>query len=69
MIMDVSGSMGKRKKFLARSFFFLLYQFLRYKYQNIDIVFISHTTEAQEVNEDDFFRKASSGGTYLFKGK
>lgn len=68
MIMDVSGSMGKRKKFLARSFFFLLYQFLRYKYQNIDIVFISHTTEAQEVNEDDFFRKASSGGTYISSG-
>ena len=43
MIMDVSGSMTKRKKFLARSFFFLLYQFIRYRYQNIELVFISHT--------------------------
>jgi len=68
MIMDVSGSMGKRKKFLARSFYFLLYQFLRYKYQNVEIVFISHTTEAQEVNEDDFFKKASTGGTYISSG-
>ncbi|MDC3192602.1 DUF444 family protein [Amylibacter sp.] len=68
MIMDVSGSMGKRKKFLARSFFFLLYQFIRYKYQTVDIVFISHTTEAQEVNEDDFFKKASSGGTLISSG-
>ncbi len=68
MIMDVSGSMGKRKKFLARSFFFLLYQFIRYKYQTVDIVFISHTTEAQEVNEDDFFKKASSGGTFISSG-
>jgi sporulation protein YhbH len=68
MIMDVSGSMGKTKKFLARSFYFLLYQFLRYKYQNVEIVFISHTTEAQEVNEDDFFKKASTGGTYISSG-
>ena len=68
MIMDVSGSMTKRKKFLARSFFFLLYQFIRYRYQNIEIVFISHTTEAKETNEDDFFKKASSGGTYISSG-
>ncbi len=68
MIMDVSGSMGKRKKFLARSFFFLLYQFLRYKYQNVEIVFISHTTVANEVNEDDFFKKASNGGTFISSG-
>ena len=40
-IMDVSGSMTTDKKFMARSFFFLLYHFLRYRYENIDIVFIS----------------------------
>jgi len=34
-IMDVSGSMDKNKKYLARSFYFLLYQFLRYRYENI----------------------------------
>jgi uncharacterized protein len=56
-IMDVSGSMDKHKKFLARSFFFLLYQFIRYKYEKVDLVFISHTTEGKEVNEDDFFKK------------
>lgn len=67
-IMDVSGSMGKSKKFLARSFFFLLYQFLRYRYESIDLVFVSHTTEANEVNEDDFFKKASTGGTYISSG-
>ena len=67
-IMDTSGSMTKRKKYLARSFFFLLYQFIRYRYQNIETVFISHTTEAQEVSEDDFFKKGSSGGTYISSG-
>jgi sporulation protein YhbH len=67
-IMDVSGSMTKQKKFLARSFFFLLYQFIRYRYEKIDIVFIAHTTEAKEVNEDDFFQRASSGGTFISSG-
>jgi sporulation protein YhbH len=67
-IMDVSGSMGKQKKFLARSFFFLLYQFIRYRYEKIDIVFIAHTTEAKEVNEDDFFQRGSSGGTFISSG-
>ena len=67
-IMDVSGSMSKNKKFLARSFFFLLYQFLRYKYESIDLVFVSHTTEGKEVSEDDFFKKASTGGTFISSG-
>ena len=67
-IMDVSGSMTKQKKFLARSFFFLLYQFIRYRYEKIEPVFISHTTEADEVTEDDFFKKGSSGGTYISSG-
>jgi sporulation protein YhbH len=62
-IMDVSGSMSQEKKFLARSFYFLLYQFLRLKYETIDIVFISHDTEAKEVKEKEFFEKASTGGT------
>jgi sporulation protein YhbH len=67
-IMDVSGSMSKNKKFLARSFFFLLYQFIRFKYESVDLVFISHTTEGNEVSEDDFFKKASTGGTYISSG-
>ena len=62
-LMDVSGSMGKQKKYLARSFYFILYQFLRYKYDNIEVVFISHSTDAKEVTEKDFFEKASTGGT------
>ena len=64
-LMDVSGSMGKDKKYMARSFYFLLYQFLRYKYDNINVVFISHCTEAKEVSEDDFFKRGSMGGTVM----
>lgn len=64
-MMDVSGSMTKDIKYIARSFFFVLYHFLRYKYENLEIVFISHTTEAQEVDEDSFFKRVESGGTYI----
>lgn len=63
--LDVSGSMSSNKKFLARSFFFLLYHFLRYKYDEIHVVFVSHTTEAREVDENKFFSLTTSGGTFI----
>lgn len=67
-IMDTSGSMGQTKKYLARSFYFLLYQFVKLKYMNVEIVFIAHTTTAKEVSENDFFHKGESGGTYISSG-
>jgi uncharacterized sporulation protein YeaH/YhbH (DUF444 family) len=66
--MDVSGSMDSSKKFLARSFFFVLSKFLRRKYNNIAFEFISHTTVAKKVDEYEFFHKAESGGTYISSG-
>lgn len=67
-IMDVSGSMDQSKKYIARSFYFLLYQFIKLKYLNVEVVFVAHTTTAKEVNEDDFFHKGESGGTYISSG-
>ena len=67
-IMDTSGSMGQTKKYLARSFYFLLYQFLSIKYINVEIAFVAHTTVAKEVSEDDFFHRGESGGTYISSG-
>lgn len=67
-IMDVSGSMDQTKKYLARSFYFLLYQFIRLKYSSVDVVFVAHTTTAKEVNESEFFHKGESGGTYISSG-
>ncbi len=67
-IMDTSGSMDTMKKYLARSFFFLLYQFISTKYRSVEIVFISHHTEANEVSEDEFFHKGESGGTFISSG-
>jgi uncharacterized protein len=67
-IMDTSGSMGTIKKYLARSFYFLLYQFVKQKYQNVEVVFIAHHTDAKEVSEGEFFHKVESGGTYISSG-
>jgi sporulation protein YhbH len=64
-IMDVSGSMGEFKKYIARSFFFWMVRFLRTKYDNVEIVFISHHTEAKEVTEEQFFTQGESGGTVV----
>jgi uncharacterized protein len=62
-MMDVSGSMGEFEKYIARSFYFWMVRFLRTKYTNVEIVFISHHTEAKEVSEHEFFTKGESGGT------
>lgn len=67
-IMDTSGSMDQTKKYLARSFFFLLYQFVKTKYLNVEVVFIAHSTEAKIVSENEFFHKVESGGTYISSG-
>jgi len=67
-IMDTSGSMDTMKKYLARSYFFLLYQFISTKYRSVELVFIAHHTEAREVTEDEFFHKAESGGTFISSG-
>ena len=64
-VMDVSGSMSKGKKYLARSFFFLLYHFIRSKYEKTEIVFVSHDTQPYEVDEDKFFNRGSAGGTLV----
>ena len=64
-MMDVSGSMGEFKKYIARSFFFWMVRFLRTKYDSVEIVFISHHTEAKEVNEEQFFTQGESGGTVV----
>jgi sporulation protein YhbH len=62
-MMDVSGSMGTMKKYLARSFFFWLVEFLKQLYKNVQIRFIAHTTEAKLVDEHEFFHRGESGGT------
>jgi uncharacterized protein len=62
-VMDISASMGAKRKRMARLFFYWCVQFLRRRYQQTEMVFIAHTTEAREVTEHEFFNRVESGGT------
>jgi len=64
-LMDVSGSMDEQRKELSKRFFILLYMFLTRHYEKIEIVFIRHHTQAQEVDEENFFHARETGGTVV----
>jgi uncharacterized protein len=64
-LMDVSGSMDEHMKDLAKRFYSLLYLFLKRRYGRVDVVFIRHTHEAREVDEETFFHSRESGGTVV----
>ena len=63
MMMDRSGSMSDEKRYIAKSFYFWMAQFLKRRYKNIKMYFIAHDTEAHMVSEEDFFMVSSGGGT------
>lgn len=64
-LMDVSGSMTEHMKDLAKRFFMLLYLFLTRRYRHVEVVFIRHTHEAREVDEETFFYSTETGGTVV----
>ncbi|MBO0661132.1 YeaH/YhbH family protein [Jiella sp. MQZ9-1] len=64
-LMDVSASMDEHMKDLAKRFFSLLYLFLTRRYRQVEIIFIRHTHEAKEVDEETFFYSRESGGTVI----
>ncbi|WP_304303511.1 YeaH/YhbH family protein [Pseudacidovorax intermedius] len=64
-LMDISGSMDESRKDMSKRFFMLLYLFLTKHYEKIELVFIRHHTQAQEVSEDDFFHATETGGTVV----
>lgn len=64
-VMDISGSVTEQAKELSKTFFLLLYLFLNKNYKNVDIRFVSHTTVANEVSEQDFFYSKETGGTLV----
>lgn len=67
-LMDVSGSMGEREKDIVKRFFILLYLFLTKNYEKIEVVFVRHTQEAKEVDEEEFFYSKETGGTIISSG-
>ena len=64
-LMDVSASMDEDKKDLAKRFFTLLYLFLTRKYNEVELIFIRHTDDAEEVDENTFFYDTRTGGTVV----
>lgn len=67
-LMDVSASMSEHMKNLAKRFYILLHIFLKRHYKDVEVVFIRHTTEAKEVDEETFFKSRESGGTLVSSG-
>jgi hypothetical protein len=64
-LMDVSGSMDRETKDVAKRFYILLYLFLTRSYRDVDVVYIRHHTRAKEVDEEEFFYSRETGGTIV----
>lgn len=62
-VMDVSASMTARDRQLAKTFFFWVVQGLRRQYRQISAVFVAHTENAWEFEEQQFFQVSGTGGT------
>jgi len=68
LLLDVSGSMGERERQISKTFFFWAIQGLQRQYRHLDLVFVAHTSEAWEFQEDEFFRVTGTGGTIASSG-
>lgn len=68
MLMDVSASMRRKDKDMAKRFFLLLYLFLDQYYDEVDMRFITYTEKALEVSEEEFFYSKRTGGTSVAAG-
>ena len=62
-LLDVSSSMDDHCRKLAKTFFFWALQGIRRQFSAIETVFIAHTVEAWEFEEEDFFKVHGQGGT------
>jgi len=62
-VMDVSASMSDEDRRLAKAFFFWVMQGLRRQYRHLETVFVAHTDEAWQFDEEQFFQASGSGGT------
>lgn len=63
LMMDRSGSMWDEKIYAVKALYFWIVQFLRRRYDKVEIKFIAHDYYAKELNEKEFFTISESGGT------
>ena len=62
-LLDVSSSMDDQCRKLAKTFFFWALQGIRRQFVKVETVFIAHTIEAWEFQEEEFFKVHGEGGT------
>lgn len=62
-LLDVSSSMDDQCRRLAKTFFFWALQGIRRQFVKVETVFIAHTVEAWEFEEEQFFQVRGEGGT------
>lgn len=62
---DVSGSMSGSKQEMCRVLFTYISAYRERRFPEFEARYVVHTTEAEETNELDFFRRTSSGGTMM----
>lgn len=62
-VLDVSSSMDEALRRLAKTFFFWALQGIRRQFSRIETVFIAHTMQAWEFEEEAFFQVRGEGGT------
>lgn len=61
--LDVSGSMDEAQRRLAKTFFFFALHGIRRQYAKVETVFVAHSAEAWEFQEEQFFQVSGGGGT------
>lgn len=66
-VMDQSGSMVPERITIARAVCQYMVRWLRKKreYKDVKMVFIKQEAESEEVSEENFFKRAGSGGTLI----
>lgn len=68
LIIDVSGSMDKQKRYFVKAFLHALYSLLQIKYSEVEIIGIAHDVEAQEISMAAIFHFSGDGGTIISSG-
>ncbi|KKM13613.1 hypothetical protein LCGC14_1714470 [marine sediment metagenome] len=63
LCMDRSSSMWRDKIYAVKALYFWIVQFLKRRYNKVEIRFIAHDYDARELTEKEFFTISDSGGT------
>jgi uncharacterized sporulation protein YeaH/YhbH (DUF444 family) len=62
---DISGSMSGSKQEICRVLFTYICAYRERRFPEFEAKFLVHTTEAEETDEIEFFRRTASGGTKM----